>query len=203
MKLIAISWPEMFEGEARIINALFDMGLPVLHLRKPGIPESEVERLIMHISPEFYDRLTLHYSPQLAERQELGGYHLSKGSLAAPDEWEGRLSASCHSIDEIPAALQTCDYVFLSPIFDSISKAGYTSNFTTDQIAQARKAGIINRRVIALGGVTPEAIPYVEEMGFGGAAVLGGLWGDRDYETVIRNYWQYISVHTPQMAVNS
>ncbi len=204
MKLIAISWPQFFEDEARIINALFEQGLPVLHLRKPGASEAEVERLIMHISPEFHERLTLHYLPDLAARLELGGYHVSPGRPAAPDDWEGRLSTSCHSIGELKDALKTVDYAFLSPIFDSISKAGYNSNFSTDEIASARSEGLINNHVIALGGVTPEALPYVAEMGFGGAAVLGGLWGDRTYEGVMHNYWQYLSVHSVhQLTVNS
>lgn len=187
----------MFDEEARIINALFEQGLPILHLRKPEATEAEVERLVMRIRPEFHDRLTLHYMPALAERLELGGYHLSPGREPAPDEWEGRLSASCHSVAELQTALMTVDYAFLSPVFDSISKHGYKSGFSTDEILKAHDRGIINHRVIALGGVTADNLPLVAEMGFGGAALLGGLWGDLSYETVMRNYWACLNSQTP------
>lgn len=197
MKLIAISWPTMFEGEARVINALFEQGLPVLHVRKPGVPEADVERLIGRIRPEFHDRLTLHYLPGLAERLELGGYHLSPGKAPAPEGWDGRLSASCHSVEELRAALTSADYAFLSPIFDSISKHGYKSGFTTDELLTAHDRGLINSRVIAMGGVTPASLPAVADMGFGGAAILGALWGDLSYENVMDNYWDFLNSEIP------
>ena len=193
MRLIAISWPSFFKEEASIINALFEQGLSVLHIRKPEASEADVEELVAHIRPAFHDRLTMHYFADLAERLELGGYHLSHGHAPAPDEWEGRLSASCHSLTEVQTMLSKTDYVFLSPVFDSISKHEYKSGFSTDELIKAHDRGIIDRRVVALGGVTPESMPYVSEMGFGGAAVLGGLWGDLDYETVMGNYWAFLN----------
>ena len=36
MKLITITVPDFFEGEADAITSLFDAGLEILHLRKPG-----------------------------------------------------------------------------------------------------------------------------------------------------------------------
>lgn len=203
MKLIAISWPTFFDGEAEIINALFEQGPTVLHLRKPGATEAQVEKLVMRIRPEFHDRLTLHYLPDLAERLELGGYHLSAGHAPAPEDWDGRVSASCHTFGELREALKTADYAFLSPIFDSISKNGYKSGFSADELLAARNAGIINRHVIALGGITPDNMHLVAEMGFGGVALLGSLWGDLTYESVMRNYWACLNseVHEEAMAM--
>lgn len=201
MQLIAISWPTLFDGEAEIVNALFEQGLSVLHVRKPGASAKDVEKLIMHIRPEFHDRLTLHYLPDLAESLELGGYHLSHGHAPAPDDWDGRLSASCHSLEELQTALQTVDYAFLSPIFDSVSKTGYRSAFNTDQLLAARDNGIINKRVIALGGITPDNLHLVAELGFGGAAMLGSLWGDLTYSTVMRNYWECLNSEIRESAM--
>jgi thiamine-phosphate pyrophosphorylase len=64
----------------------------------------------------------------------------------------------------------------LSPIFDSISKPGYNSAFTAEQIAEARRQGLIDERVMALGGVTFDKIDDVLKMGFGGAMILGDAW---------------------------
>ena len=37
-------------------------------------------------------------------------------------------------------------------------------------------AALAGKRVVALGGVTPEAFPALREAGFIGAAMLGWLW---------------------------
>ena len=41
---------------------------------------------------------------------------------------------------------------------------------------EAYEAGIIDSRVMALGGVTFERIEQVRKMGFGGAMILGDAW---------------------------
>ena len=71
---------------------------------------------------------------------------------------------------------ERCDYVSLSPIFDSISKQGYMSAFTDNDIADASRKGIIDGKVYALGGVTYKRIETVKFMGFGGAMILGDAW---------------------------
>ena len=167
MKLIAISWPTFFDGEAEIINSLFEAGLPVLHVRKPNAAESEVASLIRRVRPEFHERLTMHYYPALAEAFE--------GSADGEAVFGERLSASCHTLEEAREAQRHTDYVFLSPIFDSISKRGYTASFSTDELMRGAAEGIIGRRVIALGGVRPENMGAARDMGFGGVAVLGGV----------------------------
>lgn len=183
MILIGISWPDFFAGEADAINALFEAGLPLLHLRKPGGPAADVAKLVGRIRPEFRNRLTMHYLPQLAAELSLGGYHLSAGHPPAPAGWSGRLSASCHSLWEVrQAKARGLDYVFLSPIFDSVSKSGYKSAFSAEDIARAAAEGVVDSRVVALGGIRPENLRRVEAMGFGGAAVLGSLWSSIDNE---------------------
>lgn len=191
MRLLAISWPDFFEGEAAAINALFEEGLEILHLRKPGAKEEDVAALIEGIEPRFRKRLTLHYLPDLAERYAVGGYHLSPNRPPAPEGWSGRLSASCHSMEELTEKLHMVDYAFLSPIFDSISKSGYKSSFSHEILKKAASEKMIGEKVVALGGVTPGNMGIVKEIGFGGVAVLGGLWGDRSLEDVIRRYKEY------------
>ena len=63
------------------------------------------------------------------------------------------------------------DYVFLSPVFDSISKQGYRAAFSMETLEQAR--GIIDEKVFALGGVTLDKITILEQLHFGGIAVYG------------------------------
>jgi thiamine-phosphate pyrophosphorylase len=86
------------------------------------------------------------------------------------------ISVSCHSFEEIMAALAAFDYMFLSPVFDSISKTGYKPRYTPEQLNDAKVKGVVNSRVIALGGICAERISVVRRYGFGGVAVLGSLW---------------------------
>ena len=44
------------------------------------------------------------------------------------------------------------------------------------KIVKAAEDGIINKKVVAVGGINAKNIKRVKNMGFGGAAVLTGLW---------------------------
>ena len=68
------------------------------------------------------------------------------------------------------------DYVFLSPIFDSISKRGYRSQFSLTELQKAAAEGIIDSKVVALGGITKDKLPLLQSLHFGGAAMLGAIW---------------------------
>lgn len=63
-----------------------------------------------------------------------------------------------------------------------------------EQIRQAAKEGIIDKRVIALGGIDEDNILQVKDYGFGGAAILGGLWNkfdpnhDYNYQNLIEHF---------------
>ncbi len=72
--------------------------------------------------------------------------------------------------------------MFLSPVFDSISKPGYGSRFSTEELREAAGKGLINAKVYALGGVDPSRFAELEALGFGGVALLGAAWQPVDRE---------------------
>ena len=192
MKQIAITTENIFAGEADALNMLFGAGLELLHIRKPRSAYSELGELLKDIDNKYYKRIVMHDHFGLVSVLNLKGFHLNGRNPEAPKGSAGlSVSRSCHSLEEVVDA-GNCDYVFLSPVFDSISKAGYTRGFTPEQLECARDEGIINERVIALGGINGEAIPLVREYGFGGIAVLGALWGgpvwDGNKETLMGRY---------------
>ena len=57
MKLIVVTTPTFFVEEDKIITALFEEGLDILHLRKPETPAMYSERLLTLI-PEKYQEIT-------------------------------------------------------------------------------------------------------------------------------------------------
>lgn len=176
MKLIYITLPRFFAGEAQYITALLHSGLEVLHLRKPEATACEVEKLIKAIPAQYYPRIVLHDHFTLAQTYELKGVHLNSRNPRAPEGWQGTVSRSCHSLEEVQQYKDLCDYLFLSPVFDSISKQGYASAYTADELYRAARAGVIDRKVYALGGISQKRLPQLKEWGFGGAVLLGDAW---------------------------
>lgn len=176
MEWIVITSLGFIQGEADFIDRLFNHGLDRLHLRKPGAEIGECRRLLDGISREWLPQIVVHDNFGLCREYGLGGVHLNGRNPMAPPNHEGSVSRSCHSLEEISRYKGECDYLTLSPIFNSISKQGYMAAFGPGQLAAARDSGLIDSRVIALGGVTLENIPRVKELGFGGVAILGDVW---------------------------
>lgn len=182
-KIIIITKPEFFEGETDIVNQLFEAGMERLHLRKPKATIQEMAEWIERIAQPFRHLIVLHDHHSLARKYALGGVHLNSRNPEPPswvtDEHGERrftISRSCHSIEEVRQYKSECDYLFLSPIFDSISKEGYGAAFSRETLDSARREGLLADNVLALGGISLDHLPEVAAMGFAGAAVLGDLW---------------------------
>ena len=176
--IIVITRPDFFEGEAEKIAQLLQSGrADLVHIRKPRASQSEVEQLLFSIPSELYSRLVLHDHHSLAIKYGLRGVHLNSRNTEPPAGWSGAVSISCHTLSELSECRRKpYAYMSLSPIFDSISKRGYRSAFSADDIAAARSQGLIDERVMALGGITFDRISEVTKMGFGGAMILGDAW---------------------------
>ncbi len=176
MKLIVITPPHSIANEPERITALFEEGLEILHLRKPAAMSHEIECLLKQLSPTYYSRIVLHDHFQLANTYGLKGIHLNRRNPHPPCDFVGSISCSCHSIAEVEQHKPLCNYVFLSPIYNSISKEGYLSAYSDEILKQAHISGIIDNKVCALGGISLIHLPQVHAWGFGGAAILGDLW---------------------------
>ena len=199
MKLIAITKPYFYEGEAAVIRRLLESGFDFIQLRKPCTDVAcrneckdvacrneckdvacrvhiKIRNLLNELSSEERNKIIIHDYHELYEEYSLRGIHINKNVTHLPKGYQGFKTRSCHSLEEVKLYKNDFDYVFLSPIFDSISKQGYKSAFTEEVLRTASREGIIDEKVVALGGVTFEKIPYLEELHFGGAAMMGGAF---------------------------
>lgn len=176
MKLILMTTPYFFVEEHQILTALFDEGLEILHLRKPGTEPVYSERLLSLIPENYRKRIVVHDHFYLKNEYRLKGIHLNQRNPELPKNYKGHISCSCHTVEEVASRKKMCDYVLLSPIFDSISKDDYASRFTPVQLRELAKRKIIDKKVMALGGVDLENIGDLKSYGFGGAVLLGAIW---------------------------
>lgn len=176
MKLLLMTTPYFFVEEHQILTALFDEGLELLHLRKPNTEPVYSERLLSLIPEQYRKRIVVHDHFYLKNEYKLRGIHLNSRNPQLPDGYKGQLSCSCHTAEEVAARKKMCDYVLLSPIFDSISKQDYTSHFDAQALRDLKQRKIIDSKVMALGGVDLGNVRQLADAGFGGAVLLGAIW---------------------------
>jgi thiamine-phosphate pyrophosphorylase len=202
MTIIPVTTDTALSGEhSAIILLLEQYGVERLHVRKPNFTLQQMRQWLVQIPAHLHCRLRLHDHFDLAGEFAVGGLHLNTRNSLPPKGYNGLLSISCHSFAQIanctanaipvlttparataatiPTSLTQMPVdVFLSPIFNSISKTGYKSDFSVQELTAQMGAMSVadKRRIIALGGITPQNIVQVYHLGFGGAAVIGSLW---------------------------
>ncbi len=183
MKLILLTPPTFFVEEHIIVNTLFEEGLDILHIRKPNSEPIFCERLLKLIDKKWHKRIVTHDHFYLKQEFGLMGIHLNQRNPVAPKNYKGHLSRTCHSLEEVAESKKKYNYLFLSPVFDSISKESHQSPFTPTELEEANAKGVIDKKVIAVGGITANNIGLAQKLGFGGAAVLGDIWTRFNYHS--------------------
>ncbi|WP_459210015.1 thiamine phosphate synthase [Aquimarina rhabdastrellae] len=183
--LIVLTSEQDLTNEAQQINTLFDKGLEILHLRKPSFDIEGYRKLLKGIAPQYYNRIMIHEHHRLCNEFKLRGIHLQeqprwdlgnglKDYVTAYTNQDFKVSSSFHSKEEIIACDVAFEYVLLSPVFGSISKAGYEGKGfdVTD----------IDSTIIGMGGINASTIPEAIKLGFKGVGILGGVWNTTSSE---------------------
>lgn len=173
MKWLVITSPSFFDGEVSFLKLLLRHGVDLIHFRKPAATAEQCAAVLQCLTPEERSQIVVHQHFQQAVDYSLHGIHLNRRCSEVPAGYNGSVSRSCHSLQEVLEWKPRCQYVFLSPIFNSISKQGYAAAFSEGELAKAAASGVIDSKVYALGGVAPEHIPALKAWHFGGAAMLG------------------------------
>lgn len=186
MKLLVITPSTSIEHELTQTISLLENGLQTLHVRKPKFTTKQVREYIETIPPQFHKNLVIHSHHELAIEYNLKGIHYTKSHLKDnfKNWWRQKrikisqkhFSKSCSHTrlaslyDEHKYEF---DYVFLSPIFDSLS-GKYQSGFYEEGIKAAiQKSG---KKIIARGGIEIQRIEKINELGFYGMALFSCLW---------------------------
>lgn len=186
--------PEAIPGEVSHINSLLYAGLDVLLLRKPGFSAEQYEQLLQGIDPLFFSRIMIAGQPLLVEKYRLRGLHMSETfrTSVMPEGFAGngyQLSTSIHTeqietwsfqpaeqhavfveVQHVMPSLKMWHHLILGPVFNSISKPGYTGRL--------QEMKNIPANTLAIGGITQHNIGHLKPMGFCGAVLLGTIWND-------------------------
>lgn len=197
MKLIVLS-PSTGEPEkeAVIITQLFEHGLDTFHLRKPRYSTRELREYIESIPARFHNRIVIHSHHLLALKYNLKGIHITRThfkrkyrlwfnlrllKMKRPDI---TISTSYRKLASLYEEKNIFDYVFLAPIFDSISgkfQAGYSEHSLRAAIQKTPF------KIIARGGIDFSKVQKVSEVGFAGLTLNSSLWkSDKPLEEFTR-----------------
>jgi len=200
MNQIIFSYPTKIENELEKVHALLmDNEIDFFHLRKPDFDYHQMKEFLTQIDVDLHYKIIIHSHYSLITDFDLAGINLNKkalNQLAFADEVDkcfiqplvvndrqieinrelpNMVTYSAHSFDELNNLPFDTDYVFLSPIYDSISKPNYNSNFE-DKVKLKEELKKTNIKVIALGGIDNDKIDELKELGFNGYAQLGSFW---------------------------
>lgn len=181
MPIVLITPPVTLPSEHLFLNAMLNLGLPKVHLRKPGQSLEAHDTYIQHITPEFRNRITLHDFHELSQRFSLGGVYYRErqipGDLITAPSPTQTVSLGFHNPEDLLVDRGEIGYCFLSPIYESISKTGYGPGAKiANREVLSQFVSKSRYPVVALGGATPSAFPEMAGMGFAGAALLGSIW---------------------------
>lgn len=179
MMRIVITRPEFAEDEAKDIVDMLNRGADRVHIRKPGAPSGKIAGLLDEIPMEYRKQLSLHDGFELAEAYGIGGVHLNSRNPEPPAGFTGLVSRSCHSTEELTLHVGL-DYLFLSPVYPSISKSGYSNDGLLAEFAELPDKHFLFPPVIALGGIRPYNTQELERIGFAGIAMVGAAWSPVD-----------------------
>lgn len=190
MKLIVFSPTKSVDDEINWVKKMFRDGLETYHLKKPHYNNKRMQQYLNKIPSEYHSRIVIHSHHKLVKKYNLKGIHFpSKYRKKTFKTWWLvkrvkhkkpwlTISTSFHSTTQLYKEKSIYDYVFLSPIFDSITKKNYQSGFNEFSLTGSIQKSSF--KVIALGGVHADKIDAINKMGFYGCALLGTIWTNED-----------------------
>lgn len=194
MKLIVMTKPTFFVEEDKILANLFEEGLENLHLYKPGAAPMFSERLLTLLGEEYHHKITVHGHFYLKEEYHLKGIHIDDAYTEPPMGYKGSVTRTCHAVSELKDAKKQCNYVFLHPVFNSQTNPDEKSTFSYEELREASRKGLIDKKVYALGGINLDNIKEAKDLGFGGIVICGDLWNrfnihnEIDYKELLMHF---------------
>jgi thiamine-phosphate pyrophosphorylase len=165
--IVVLTNPTPVNDELSILHRLFDEGLEVLQIYKPGYTLQQINIEYSELFKQYPQKVCLHTDFK-----------------------------KFHSLIELANYNKPFQYAFLSPIFDSISKTGYKSTYNLTDVKNYLHNNP-TKKIVALGGIDEDKISIIEHVGFYGIALLGALWCNKapvEKFKRIKKQWEQIKL---------
>jgi thiamine-phosphate pyrophosphorylase len=198
MHILITSEQDNSAEKERLLH-FFKNGLQLLHVRKPEMKEKELKAWLSQFETEHLRKMVLHQHHHLADGFPLRGIHLKESFRRDLKDLSGfinrsrtkgfTVSTSFHDLEAVTKGASLFDYVFLGPVFSSISKKAYEG--------KGLNVGDLSQNIIALGGIESTNISRAKELGYAGVAVLGAVWlAENPLEAFVQIYNEYQHVYS-------
>jgi len=192
--IVLISPESDAKDEVVILTQLFEVGLTYYHLRKPDKDYQEHCDYLDQIDSKYHNRIIVHYFHELINIYNLKGIHFREqkriNHIVNPSnyfknfEMYGKtISSSFHEIQDLEDCDFEFDYHLLSPVFSSISKAGYAG--------RGFDVSAVDKRIIGMGGINLDNLEKILSLGYKGVGVLGGIWNSSTPITDFKKMKEY------------
>ncbi|PQJ20696.1 thiamine phosphate synthase [Tenacibaculum sp. SG-28] len=194
--IVLISPEQNVTEEHYILQQLFENGLQYFHLRKPGKNITYYRNYLNKIDSQYHAKIVLHEYHELQKDFGLRGIHIKeyKRKLLQDslqdycDAYRAEgcsISSSFHELLDVESATFNFDYYFLSPVFNSITKKGYSGrNFDVRHSA---------KKIIGVGGIKEANLAETKQLGYAGIGILGAVWNascPQENFRILTNTWQ-------------
>ena len=186
MKIMVMSPANYLKKEEEIITDLFENGLMTYHLAKPLFGKDRLKEFLKKIPEKFHNRIVIHSHHTLIRKFNLKGLHYSVSEMEPTfrNWWREKIITSraknlikATSHTKLAALYQKkemdFDYVFLMPVFDSITGC-YQSGYYEDELKTAIQKS--QQKIVVLGGVNIHQIEKIMDLGFYGMGLSACLW---------------------------
>lgn len=185
MKLIVISPSKKQDSEIGFLLNMFEHGLQTYHVRKKTFSTRELRNYLEEIPAKYHNRLVIHSHHELALKFNLKGIYISRSHKRSKlklwfwKKWlklrKGNLEISTtqRSIEDVLEYIPRYDYIFLAPVFDSLS-GNFQSAFSDYNLIPTLKNS--KYKVMARGGVSTDTLQKAHQLGFGGVAFYTSIW---------------------------
>jgi thiamine-phosphate pyrophosphorylase len=171
--IILFTSPDFTSQESLLLNRMLEQPTLRVHVRKPDSAINEFEQLLKSVNSDYHSRIVIHQHHSLAEKYQLSGFHFTeKDRLSQPHSTQA-VSTSFHDLQTATNEQERYRYFFCSPVFPSISKAGYATDENWDISAETKA---FREKAVALGGIDLGKLIAVRQRGFQHIAVLGTVW---------------------------
>lgn len=170
------------EAQARLLAAA---GVPIVQLRCKHLDDAALLALLDRLRG-LGPRWVVNDRVEVARRAGTW-VHLGQDDGPAPEDLpHGR---SCHTLDHVAVATRATPrplYLGFGPVFGTTTKHSPWPARGLDLLAAACAA--TDLPVVAIGGVTVEALPALTRAGVAAWAVIGGVWGAADVDAALRSF---------------
>ena len=182
-------------GEA--VRALAQGGARILQLRAKDAPDRQLWELAREAQAAALAagaRLLVNDRPDVARLVGAAGVHLGQHDLP-PAVVRGLLGPealiglSTHTLEQVRAAAgEPVDYVAVGPVFLTRTKANPDPVVGLALVREAR--ALVDRPLIAIGGITRDNAASVVAAGADGVAVISDLLRAEDLASAARSFWE-------------